>query len=154
MGAEFLFMDDNARHSPCKHCRQMPSIGGYHSYVLACILTVFESIEHVWDMLGRRISARQYPPTFVPELRRHCLMSGVIFPKIRLIILMLSMARRSVMQNAVRVPGSCAFRSSLDSQNDWGRVEFVSHHRTSDFDQWIEDEKKICTKMVPKTLSQ
>ncbi|GFS73710.1 uncharacterized protein TNCV_1457741 [Trichonephila clavipes] len=32
-------------------------------------------------------------------------------------------------------PGSCAFRSSLDSQNDWGTVEFESHLRSSDFDQ-------------------
>ncbi|GFX89075.1 transposable element Tcb1 transposase [Trichonephila clavipes] len=27
-------------------------------------------IEHVWDMLGRRIAARQLPPTCLPELRR------------------------------------------------------------------------------------
>ncbi|GFX54638.1 transposable element Tc3 transposase [Trichonephila clavipes] len=27
-------------------------------------------IEHVWDMLGRRIAARQPPPTCLPELRR------------------------------------------------------------------------------------
>ncbi|GFU49844.1 uncharacterized protein TNCV_4686121 [Trichonephila clavipes] len=39
--------------------------------------------------------------------------------------------------------GSCAFRSSLDSQNDWGRVEFESHHRSSDFDQRIEDNKDL-----------
>ncbi|GFU92008.1 transposable element Tcb1 transposase [Trichonephila clavipes] len=38
MGAEFLFMDDNARP-----CRRMPSIGGYHPYGLASILTGFES---------------------------------------------------------------------------------------------------------------
>ncbi|GFW25001.1 nibrin [Trichonephila clavipes] len=44
MGAEFLFMDDNARpHPPCKHCRRMPSIGGYHPYGLASILTGPES---------------------------------------------------------------------------------------------------------------
>ncbi|GFY19387.1 nibrin [Trichonephila clavipes] len=35
MGAEFLFMDDNAR-------RRMPSIGGYHPYGLASILTGLE----------------------------------------------------------------------------------------------------------------
>ncbi|GFX88528.1 uncharacterized protein TNCV_2659391 [Trichonephila clavipes] len=29
----------------------------------------------------------------------------------------------------------CVHRSSLDSQNAWGRVEFESHHRSSDFDQ-------------------
>ncbi|GFX77382.1 transposable element Tcb1 transposase [Trichonephila clavipes] len=28
------------------------------------------TIEHVWDMLGRRIAARQPPPTCLPELRR------------------------------------------------------------------------------------
>ncbi|GFX37135.1 uncharacterized protein TNCV_4797031 [Trichonephila clavipes] len=38
-------------------------------------------------------------------------------------------------ENVVKSPESCAFRSSLDSQNDWGRVEFESHHRSSDFDQ-------------------
>ncbi|GFX31839.1 transposable element Tcb2 transposase [Trichonephila clavipes] len=27
-------------------------------------------IEHVWDMLGRRIAARQPPPTCLPELWR------------------------------------------------------------------------------------
>ncbi|GFU91449.1 transposable element Tcb2 transposase [Trichonephila clavipes] len=27
-------------------------------------------IEHVWDLLGRRIAARQPPPTCLPELRR------------------------------------------------------------------------------------
>ncbi|GFW53359.1 DDE_3 domain-containing protein [Trichonephila clavipes] len=27
-------------------------------------------IEHVWDMLGRRIAARQPPPSCLPELRR------------------------------------------------------------------------------------
>ncbi|PRD24778.1 UNVERIFIED_CONTAM: hypothetical protein NCL1_42757 [Trichonephila clavipes] len=32
-------------------------------------------------------------------------------------------------------PGSCAFRSSLDSQNDWGRVEFESHHHEKDLRQ-------------------
>ncbi|GFV33670.1 uncharacterized protein TNCV_4567851 [Trichonephila clavipes] len=35
------------------------------------------------------------------------------------------------------------FRSSLDSQNDWGKVEFQSHHHSSDFDQRIEDEKDL-----------
>ncbi|GFU01137.1 nibrin [Trichonephila clavipes] len=41
MGAEFLFMDDNAITG--KHCRRMPSIGGYHPYGLASILTGLES---------------------------------------------------------------------------------------------------------------
>ncbi|GFT16835.1 uncharacterized protein TNCV_1334231 [Trichonephila clavipes] len=48
----------------------MPSIGGYHPYGLASILTRLDPIEHVWDMLGRRIEARPPPPTCLPELRR------------------------------------------------------------------------------------
>ncbi|GFU76336.1 nibrin [Trichonephila clavipes] len=43
MGAEFLFVGDNTLSSPCKHCRRMPSIGGYHPYGLASILTGLES---------------------------------------------------------------------------------------------------------------
>ncbi|GFU70888.1 nibrin [Trichonephila clavipes] len=43
MGAEFLFMDDNARPHREKHCRRIPSIGGYHPYGLASILTGLES---------------------------------------------------------------------------------------------------------------
>ncbi|GFV15958.1 uncharacterized protein TNCV_4240011 [Trichonephila clavipes] len=65
----------------------MPSIGGYHPYGLASILTGLESIEHVWDMLGRRIAAHQPLPLFYWNFGGHCLMRGVIFPKIRLIIL-------------------------------------------------------------------
>ncbi|GFU37878.1 HTH_48 domain-containing protein [Trichonephila clavipes] len=39
-------------------------------------------------------------------------------------------------ENVVRVRDLVlGIRSSLDSQNDWGRVEFESHHRSSDFDQ-------------------
>ncbi|GFV23702.1 uncharacterized protein TNCV_2266721 [Trichonephila clavipes] len=41
----------------------MPSLGGYRPYGLASILTGLESIEYVWDMLDRRIVARQPPPT-------------------------------------------------------------------------------------------
>ncbi|GFS80824.1 uncharacterized protein TNCV_1334521 [Trichonephila clavipes] len=49
----------------------MPSIGGYHPYGLARILTgLTHPIELVWDMLGPRIAARQPPPTCLPELRR------------------------------------------------------------------------------------
>ncbi|GFY17816.1 nibrin [Trichonephila clavipes] len=39
MGAEFLLW----MTTPYKHCKGMPSIGGYHPYGLACILTALES---------------------------------------------------------------------------------------------------------------
>ncbi|GFV71307.1 nibrin [Trichonephila clavipes] len=43
MGAEFLFMDDNAHPHRAKHCRRIPSIGGHHSYGLSSILTGLQS---------------------------------------------------------------------------------------------------------------
>ncbi|GFV06375.1 hypothetical protein TNCV_4491981 [Trichonephila clavipes] len=80
MGAEILFMDDNARPSLCKHCRRMPSIRGYHPYGLVSILTDLNPIEHVWDMLGRPNYSCVNPSTPVCGLQRgYCLMSGVIF---------------------------------------------------------------------------
>ncbi|GFV40943.1 transposable element Tcb1 transposase [Trichonephila clavipes] len=86
MGAEFLFMDDNARPhraNTLDECLQSKDITRMDWPAYSSDLN---PIEHVWDMLGQRIAARQPPPTVYRNLRGHCLMSGVIFPKIRLII--------------------------------------------------------------------
>ncbi|GFW28962.1 transposable element Tc3 transposase [Trichonephila clavipes] len=70
MGAEFLFMDDNARPhraSIVNECLESEDITRMdwpaHSPDL-------NPIEHMWDMLGRRIATRQPPPTCLPKLRR------------------------------------------------------------------------------------
>ncbi|GFX15478.1 transposable element Tcb1 transposase [Trichonephila clavipes] len=70
MGAESLFMDDNA----CPHhanivdeCLQSEDITRMDWPAYSPDLN---PIEHVWDMLGRGIAARQPPPTCLPELRR------------------------------------------------------------------------------------
>ncbi|GFW09503.1 nibrin [Trichonephila clavipes] len=51
MGAEFLFMNDNTRPH-LAICRRMLSIGGYHPYGLASILTGLESnrecVKYAW----------------------------------------------------------------------------------------------------------
>ncbi|GBM43381.1 hypothetical protein AVEN_264601-1 [Araneus ventricosus] len=52
------------------------------------------SIEHVWDMLGRRIAARQPPPTCLPELRRALLDEWCNIPQDQIDNLILSMPRR------------------------------------------------------------
>ncbi|GFX92753.1 transposable element Tc3 transposase [Trichonephila clavipes] len=70
MGAEFLFMDDNARPHRANivdECLQ--------SEAITCIdwpaySPDMNPIEHVWDKLGRRIAARQSPPTCLSQLRR------------------------------------------------------------------------------------
>ncbi|GFW99368.1 transposable element Tcb1 transposase [Trichonephila clavipes] len=85
MGAEFLFMDDNARPHRANivdECLQLEDITRMDWPAYSPDLN---PIEHVWDMLGRRIAARQPLPPFYRNFGGHCLMSGVIFPKIRLI---------------------------------------------------------------------
>ncbi|GFW72629.1 transposable element Tcb1 transposase [Trichonephila clavipes] len=69
-GAEFLFMDDNARphHANIVHeCLQSEDITRMDWPAYS---TDLNPIEHVWDMLGRRIAARQPPPTCLLELWR------------------------------------------------------------------------------------
>ncbi|GFW81023.1 DDE_3 domain-containing protein [Trichonephila clavipes] len=86
MGAEFLLMDDNAgphRANIVDECLQSEDITrmDWSSYS-----PDLNPIEHVWDILGRRIAARQPLPPLYWNFGGHCLMSGVIFPMIRLII--------------------------------------------------------------------
>ncbi|GFX03986.1 transposable element Tc3 transposase [Trichonephila clavipes] len=86
MGAEFLFMDDNARPHRANIVDACLPSEDITRMDWTAYSPDLNPIEHVWDMLGRRIAARQPPPTSLPNFGEHCLMSGVIFPKIRLII--------------------------------------------------------------------
>ncbi|GFU29756.1 transposable element Tc3 transposase [Trichonephila clavipes] len=54
----------------------------------------FNPIEHVWNMLGRRIAARQPHPTSLPELRRALLDEWCNIPQDQIDNLILSMPRR------------------------------------------------------------
>ncbi|GFW74831.1 transposable element Tcb1 transposase [Trichonephila clavipes] len=70
MGAEFLFMGDNARPHRAhiiEECLQLEDITRMDWPAYSPDLN---PIEHVWDTLGRRIAARQPPCTCLPELRR------------------------------------------------------------------------------------
>ncbi|GBM05745.1 hypothetical protein AVEN_80863-1 [Araneus ventricosus] len=94
MGAQFLFMDDNARPHRANivdECLQSEDITRMDWLAYSPDLN---PIEHVWDMLGRRIAARQPPPTCLPELRRALLDEWCNIPQDQIDNLILSMPRR------------------------------------------------------------
>ncbi|GFS54468.1 transposable element Tcb1 transposase [Trichonephila clavipes] len=82
MGAEFLFMDDNARPHRTNivdECLQLEDITRMDWPAYSPELN---PIEHVWDMLGRRIATRQPPPTCLPELQRALLDEWCNIPQV------------------------------------------------------------------------
>ncbi|GFX10672.1 transposable element Tcb2 transposase [Trichonephila clavipes] len=94
MGVEFLFMDDNSRPHRANivnECLQSEDITRMDWPAYSPDLN---PIEHVWDMLGRRIAARQPPLTCLPELRRALLDEWCDVPQDQIDTLILSMPRR------------------------------------------------------------
>ncbi|GFW54366.1 transposable element Tcb1 transposase [Trichonephila clavipes] len=86
MDAEFLFIDESARphrENIVDECLQSEDITRMDWPAYSPDLN---PIGHVWDMLGRRIQPVNSLPPVYRNFGGHCLMSGVIFPKIRLII--------------------------------------------------------------------
>ncbi|GFT33906.1 transposable element Tc3 transposase [Trichonephila clavipes] len=53
-------------------------------------------IEHVWDILGRRIAAHQPPPICLPELRRALVDEWCNIPQDQIDNLILSLPRRYI----------------------------------------------------------
>ncbi|GFS77084.1 transposable element Tc3 transposase [Trichonephila clavipes] len=94
MGAEFLFMDDNARPHRANivdECLQLEDIPRMDWPEYSPDLN---PIEHVWDMLCRRIAARQPPLTCLPKLRRALLDEWCNIPQDQIDNLILNMPRR------------------------------------------------------------
>ncbi|KFM60008.1 Transposable element Tcb1 transposase, partial [Stegodyphus mimosarum] len=91
MGAQFVFMDDNAhphRENIVSECLQSEDITRMEWPAFSLDLN---PVEHVWDMLGRRVATRRPPP---PELRRALLFEWCNIPQDQIDNLILSMPRR------------------------------------------------------------
>ncbi|GFV75082.1 transposable element Tcb2 transposase [Trichonephila clavipes] len=94
MGAEFLFMDDNARPHRANildECLQSENIT---RMVWPTYSPNLNPIQHVWDMLGRRIAARQPPPAILPKFWKALLDEWCNIPQDQIDNLILSKPRR------------------------------------------------------------
>ncbi|GFT03966.1 transposable element Tcb1 transposase [Trichonephila clavipes] len=94
MGVEFLSMDDNARPHHANivdECLQSKDITRVDWPAYSPDL---DPVEHLWDMLGQRIAARQPPPTCLSELRRTLLDEWCNIPQDQIDNLILSIPRR------------------------------------------------------------
>ncbi|GFX10929.1 transposable element Tcb1 transposase [Trichonephila clavipes] len=94
MGAEFLFMDDNTRLHRVNIVDESLQSEDINRMDWPAYSPDLNPIEHVWDMLGRRIGARQPPPTCLPELRRALLDEWCNIPQDKIDNLILSLPMR------------------------------------------------------------
>ncbi|GFU93533.1 transposable element Tc1 transposase [Trichonephila clavipes] len=94
MGLQFLFMDDNA---PCLHtvaAEQLLESEDIERMDWPARSPDLNPIEHVWNVLGRRLAARTLPPVTIRELRLALQDEWASMPQQLIDTLILSMGRR------------------------------------------------------------
>ncbi|GFW33993.1 transposable element Tcb1 transposase [Trichonephila clavipes] len=94
MGAEFLFIDDNARLHHANIVDECLPSEDITRMDWPAYSPNLNAIEHVWDMLAGRIATRQPPPTCLLELRWAYLDEWCNIPQNQIDNLILSMPRR------------------------------------------------------------
>ncbi|GFT99723.1 transposable element Tcb2 transposase [Trichonephila clavipes] len=102
MGLQFLFMDDNA---PCHRTvtsEQLLESEDIERMDWPARSPDLNTIEHVWDFLGRRLAARTLPPVTIRELRLALQDEWAATPQQLIDTLILSMGRRCETCLAVR----------------------------------------------------
>ncbi|GFS47579.1 hypothetical protein TNCV_3133761 [Trichonephila clavipes] len=93
MGLQFLFMDDNA---PCHRtvaAEQLLESEDIERMDWPARSPDLNTIEHVWDFLGRRLAARTLPPVTIRELRLALQDEWAAMPQQLIDTLILSMGR-------------------------------------------------------------
>ncbi|KFM72212.1 Transposable element Tcb1 transposase, partial [Stegodyphus mimosarum] len=93
MGAQFVFMDDNARPHRANIVSECPQSEDITRMDWPAFSPDLNPVEHVWDMLGRRVAARQPPPTCLSEIRRALLFEWCNIPQDQIDNLILGMPR-------------------------------------------------------------
>ncbi|GFW53629.1 bardet-Biedl syndrome 7 protein homolog [Trichonephila clavipes] len=104
LGAEFLFMDDNARPHRANIVNEYLQSEDITCMDWPAYSPDLNPIEDVWDMLGRQIAADQPPPTCLPELWRALLDEWCNIPQDDIDNLILSMP--SVVRPVLHHPGN------------------------------------------------
>ncbi|GFW06128.1 transposable element Tcb2 transposase [Trichonephila clavipes] len=102
MGLQFLFMDDNA---PCHRtvaAEQLLESEDIERMDWPARSSDLNPIEHVWDFLGRRLTARTLPPVTIRELRLALQDEWAAMPQQLIDTLSLSMGRHCETCLAVR----------------------------------------------------
>ncbi|GBO05774.1 hypothetical protein AVEN_84624-1 [Araneus ventricosus] len=70
MGTDAIFMDDNAHPHRARLVRSYLESETIPQMAWPAISLDLNSIEHVWDMLGRRITGHSVPPGTLHELQQ------------------------------------------------------------------------------------
>ncbi|GFU65414.1 transposable element Tcb1 transposase [Trichonephila clavipes] len=104
MGAEFLLMDDNVRPHRANIVDEFLQSEDITHMDWSAYSPDLNPIEHVWDMLGRRIAARHHPLTCLPELDA-LLDEWCNIPEDQIDNLILSMPRRFLLVKAIGYMG-------------------------------------------------
>ncbi|GFW49010.1 transposable element Tcb2 transposase [Trichonephila clavipes] len=92
IGDSFVFQDDNARPHRARLVENMLEAETIQRREWPACSPDLNSIEHVWDMLGRRIAARPRPPATVRDLEIALLEEWNIIPQSLIDNLIASMA--------------------------------------------------------------